>query len=86
MQAVPVAADATATLKYRVSVTYWFSRRSTRRDGMRRLPGAEAMMPTAGRTASEQIFNYTLSPEQKQVAVVLGRMSSAVVLISTTQK
>jgi serine/threonine protein kinase/Tol biopolymer transport system component len=34
---------------------------------------------------SEQIFGYALSPDQKQVAVVRGRVSSDVVLVSDTR-
>jgi Tol biopolymer transport system component len=36
--------------------------------------------------ASEQIFTYALSPDQKQLAVVRGRVSADVVLISTVEK
>jgi hypothetical protein len=35
---------------------------------------------------SEQIFTYALSPDQKQLAVVRGRVSSDVVLVSSTQR
>ena len=36
--------------------------------------------------ASEQIFTYALSPDQKQLAVVRGRVSSDVVLVSSVEK
>ncbi len=35
---------------------------------------------------SEQIFTYALSPDQKQLAVVRGRVSSDVVLVSSVEK
>jgi Tol biopolymer transport system component len=35
---------------------------------------------------AEQIFTYALSPDQKQLAVVRGRVSSDVVLVSSTAK
>jgi Tol biopolymer transport system component len=35
---------------------------------------------------SEVIFSYALSPDQKQLAVVRGRVTSDVVLISTVDK
>ena len=35
---------------------------------------------------SEQIFTYALSPDQKQLAVVRGRVSADVVLVSTVEK
>ena len=49
--------------------------------------------PVSGGTAapltqftSEQIFTYALSPDQKQLAVVRGRVSSDVVLVSSVEK
>jgi Tol biopolymer transport system component len=36
--------------------------------------------------AAEQIFNYAVSPDQKQLAVVRGRVSSDVVLVSAGEK
>jgi Tol biopolymer transport system component len=35
---------------------------------------------------SEQIFTYALSPDQQRLAVVRGRVSSDVVLVSSTEK
>jgi hypothetical protein len=50
-------------------------------------------MPLAGgppqpitQFTSEQIFTYALSPDQQRLAVVRGRVSSDVVLVSSTEK
>jgi hypothetical protein len=35
--------------------------------------------------SSEQIFSYAVSPDQKQIAIVRGRVSSDVVLVSSAK-
>ena len=42
--------------------------------------------PPLTQFTSEQIFTYALSPDQKQLAVVRGRVSSDVVLVSSVEK
>ena len=52
---------------------------------VRRLMTAATAAPVT-RFTSEQIFNYAVSPDQKRLAVVRGRLSSDVVLVSTADK
>ena len=52
---------------------------------VRRLITASATVPVTQFT-DEQIFNYALSPDHKRAAVVRGRLSSDVVLVSTAGK
>jgi len=53
---------------------------------MHRQPVAGGPATPITQFTAEQIFAYALSPDQKQLAVVRGRVSSDVVLVSSVEK